>query len=79
MDPSHSAHSIRTLDQLQELFGPVGEASSRKELDFILYQEGIEVTGFEVPKVRFSDHLPLICDFEVALTQKNEGSEDDDD
>ena len=38
----------------------------RKELDFILYQEGIEVTSFEVPRVKFSDHLPLICDFEVA-------------
>jgi endonuclease/exonuclease/phosphatase family metal-dependent hydrolase len=38
----------------------------RKELDFILYQEGIEVTHFEVPQVKFSDHLPLICDFEVA-------------
>lgn len=40
--------------------------SPRKELDFILYQEGIEVTNFEVPQVKFSDHLPLICDFEVA-------------
>ena len=38
----------------------------RKELDFILYQEGIVVTGLEVPQVRYSDHLPLICDFEVA-------------
>ena len=38
----------------------------RKELDFILYQEGIEVTGFEVPHVRLSDHLPLVCDFNVA-------------
>ncbi len=37
----------------------------RRELDFILYTEGIEVTGFRVPKVRFSDHLPLVCDFEV--------------
>lgn len=40
--------------------------SPRKELDFILYQDGIEVTNFEVPLVRFSDHLPLVCDFEVA-------------
>jgi endonuclease/exonuclease/phosphatase family metal-dependent hydrolase len=40
--------------------------SPRKELDFILYQEGITVTGFDVPAVRFSDHLPLICDFDVA-------------
>jgi len=38
----------------------------RKELDFILHQQGIEVTGFEVPQVRHSDHLPLVCDFEVA-------------
>jgi endonuclease/exonuclease/phosphatase family metal-dependent hydrolase len=39
--------------------------SPRKELDFILYQEGIEMTNFEVPEVRHSDHLPLVCDFEV--------------
>ena len=37
----------------------------RRELDFILYTQGIEVTGFHVPAVRFSDHLPLVCDFEV--------------
>jgi endonuclease/exonuclease/phosphatase family metal-dependent hydrolase len=37
----------------------------RRELDFILYSTGIEVTGFRVPAVRFSDHLPLVCDFEV--------------
>lgn len=40
--------------------------SPRKELDFILYQQGIEVTGFEVPQVKHSDHLPLVCDFEVV-------------
>ncbi len=39
--------------------------SPRKELDFILYQDGIHVTNFEIPQVRHSDHLPLICDFEV--------------
>jgi len=37
----------------------------RKELDFILYQQGIRVTHFEVPEVRHSDHLPLVCDFEI--------------
>lgn len=37
----------------------------RMELDFILYGSGIEVTGFEVPRVTHSDHLPLICDFEI--------------
>lgn len=37
----------------------------RKELDFVLYSNGIEVTQFDVPDVRFSDHRPLICDFQV--------------
>jgi endonuclease/exonuclease/phosphatase family metal-dependent hydrolase len=40
--------------------------SPRKELDFILYQEGIQVTHFDIPQVRHSDHLPLVCDFEVG-------------
>ena len=26
---------------------------------------GIEVTNFRVPDVRFSDHRPIVCDFEV--------------
>ena len=42
--------------------------SPRKELDFVLYQDGITVNSFEVPDVRLSDHLPLICDFEVNKT-----------
>ena len=37
----------------------------RKELDFVLYSADIEITRFDVPDVRFSDHRPLICDFEV--------------
>ena len=37
----------------------------RIELDFILMSEGIEVTDFRVPDVRFSDHRPLVCDFRV--------------
>jgi endonuclease/exonuclease/phosphatase (EEP) superfamily protein YafD len=37
----------------------------RVELDFILVSEGIEVTDFRVPDVRFSDHRPLVCDFHV--------------
>lgn len=35
----------------------------RKELDFILYSEGVQPVSFEVPKVRFSDHLPLVGEF----------------
>jgi len=38
----------------------------RMELDFILHTAGIEITMFQVPEVPFSDHLPLLCDFEVT-------------
>ena len=37
----------------------------RRELDFILYGPGVKVTNFDMPRVQYSDHLPLICDFEV--------------
>jgi len=38
----------------------------RVELDFILVSEGISVTDFRVPDVRFSDHRPLVCDFHIG-------------
>ena len=37
----------------------------RVELDFILVSEGIEVRDFRIPEVRYSDHRPLICDFDI--------------
>lgn len=37
----------------------------RRQIDFILHSPDIRVTHFEMPRVPFSDHLPLICDFEV--------------
>lgn len=40
--------------------------SPRKELDFILHSRQISITNFSVPRVTFSDHLPLICDFAVG-------------
>jgi endonuclease/exonuclease/phosphatase family metal-dependent hydrolase len=42
----------------------------RKELDFILYSSGITVTDFRIPSVQYSDHLPLVCDFEVNEVQE---------
>jgi len=38
----------------------------RVELDFILVSAGIEVKDFRIPEVRYSDHRPLICDFEIT-------------
>ncbi|MFK7886215.1 MAG: endonuclease/exonuclease/phosphatase family protein [Gammaproteobacteria bacterium] len=39
--------------------------SPRKELDFVLHGQGIEIENFEIPQVSLSDHLPLLCDFHV--------------
>jgi endonuclease/exonuclease/phosphatase family metal-dependent hydrolase len=36
-----------------------------RELDFILHSPEISVTRFHIPRVRYSDHLPLVCDFDV--------------
>ena len=40
--------------------------SPRRELDFIFHSPEIHVTHFQIPPVKFSDHTPLVCDFEVA-------------
>jgi endonuclease/exonuclease/phosphatase family metal-dependent hydrolase len=37
----------------------------RFQLDFVLHSPDIRMTGFQVPDVRFSDHKPLVFDFEV--------------
>ena len=39
--------------------------SPRRQLDYILHSPEIHVTRFQVPQVTFSDHAPLVCDFEV--------------
>jgi endonuclease/exonuclease/phosphatase family metal-dependent hydrolase len=37
----------------------------RRELDYIFHSPQIHITDFQIPPVKFSDHAPLICDFEV--------------
>lgn len=37
----------------------------RRQLDFILHSPEIKITGFQVPQVTLSDHLPLVCDFHL--------------
>jgi endonuclease/exonuclease/phosphatase family metal-dependent hydrolase len=39
--------------------------SPRRQLDYILHSPEINITRFQVPQVTFSDHAPLVCDFEV--------------
>lgn len=38
-----------------------------RHLDFVLYSKGIEVRSFQVPRVIFSDHLPVLVDFDVKV------------
>jgi len=39
----------------------------RMQLDFILHSTQIRVNRFEIPDIRLSDHLPLVCDFTVDV------------
>jgi len=36
----------------------------RVELDYVLHTPHLRLTGFSVPQIPLSDHLPLVCDFE---------------
>lgn len=38
----------------------------RKELDFILHGKGVRMQDFSMPRVCYSDHLPLVCDFDIS-------------
>ncbi len=37
----------------------------RLSLDFILHTPGIQVRSCRVPQVLYSDHLPVVCDFDI--------------
>lgn len=37
----------------------------KRVLDFIFHSPEIKLTNFEIPQVKFSDHVPLICDFTI--------------
>jgi endonuclease/exonuclease/phosphatase family metal-dependent hydrolase len=43
----------------------------RAELDFVLVSEGIVINDFRIPDVRFSDHLPIVCDFSLTASGGN--------
>jgi endonuclease/exonuclease/phosphatase family metal-dependent hydrolase len=38
--------------------------SPRRQLDYIFHSPQIRITDFEIPKVKFSDHTPLVCEFD---------------
>lgn len=36
-----------------------------RQLDFIFYNERLEPSNFSIPSVTYSDHAPLVCDFQL--------------
>jgi len=38
----------------------------RRQLDFVLHSPEIAVRDLRIPRVPYSDHMPLVCDFEIA-------------
>ncbi|MGD9301666.1 MAG: endonuclease/exonuclease/phosphatase family protein, partial [Desulfobacterales bacterium] len=38
----------------------------RRQLDYIFHSPEIRITDFEIPQVKFSDHTPLVCEFDIA-------------
>jgi len=53
------------------LFKRTFQNPTHRQLDYILHSPEIEVQNFFVPQVRFSHHMPLVCDFEVQDTQRH--------
>jgi endonuclease/exonuclease/phosphatase family metal-dependent hydrolase len=53
--------------QLPEASGMATYPSWRphRQLDFILHSPDVQVQSYFAPAVMFSDHLPVVCDFEV--------------
>lgn len=47
-----------------EGFSSYPSRAPKKQLDFILHSSGIVINKFEIPNVLYSDHAPLICDFD---------------
>ncbi len=42
-----------------------------RHLDFILYSDGITVRNFQIPNVQYSDHLPMLVDFDVKVATES--------
>lgn len=66
------AHEIEEFQDKLGLMNPNTEAlptfpswKPKKQLDFILCSKYLKIKNFEIPKVKFSDHLPLMLDFKI--------------
>ncbi len=39
----------------------------RRELDFVCYSPSLKLVHCDIPSVRLSDHLPILCDFDLPV------------
>lgn len=44
----------------------------KRHLDFVLHSPGIRIERCWMPDIRFSDHLPIVCDFSIHQEQHYE-------
>ena len=71
-------NALSGTEELREFRGTLGLSSANttgiptfpswnptKELDFILHSKDLKIRNFNIPKVGFSDHLPLILEITV--------------
>ncbi|MDA3875046.1 MAG: endonuclease/exonuclease/phosphatase family protein [Kiritimatiellae bacterium] len=65
-------HELELFQEAAGLIEPDGNQDPtfpswkpKRNLDFVLHTPNIRMDDFRVPQVLYSDHLPIICDFEV--------------
>ncbi len=65
LDPLINAGLAKAGPALCKTF-PSG--NPRLGLDLVLHSKEISIVGFDVPDARFSDHLPVVCDFTLDMS-----------
>jgi endonuclease/exonuclease/phosphatase family metal-dependent hydrolase len=44
----------------------------RRQLDYIFHSPQIQITDFQIPQIKLSDHKPLVCEFEIVSKKSPE-------
>ncbi len=63
IEPFMRSTGFKTWDHLERPTFP--SRTPRLKLDYLLTGRGLNVKKIDIPGIRLSDHLPLVCDFNV--------------
>jgi len=63
LDLFFAATGLRNANVQNEKTFP--SSNPTRQLDFILYSDGISIDNVAIPHVTLSDHLPIVCDFSI--------------